>query len=404
MANLFNVDSPFDLIDDDDWESKLDIFKITNSEVINQINVKDDDEDIPKNLKITLTGEMVEQIIKVKEPMSIEDQKIIFDYKECESCGAELNSKSEERLTCYACGAEKVLFGNGSQTSMTIINSHSISGTSSAPIVPSGTGAHKYQKTCHIAGSDYTITKKRIAQSQIYKYNFEADEKHQLPENVIKDAIELVCRVQNIETHRKGVRKGIQAACVWFACVKWHVTRKPSEIANMFRILQSDLSKGDDTLRQYHADGLIELPLSRGIAEIDFIFRYMKILNIPMEYEGFLVRMVKRAGNVRIKQKLGIKSIGSTKCAGAINLLRIKKDLPITENDIAIKCSICKSTFNKFTQAILANESSKKFYFDKIYASFDILKETERKKQIKTKKIVSISEHLTSTQTTIGDL
>ena len=81
----------------------------------------------------------------------------------------------------------------------------------------------------------------------IYKVFTEITEickKNSLPQVIINEAKSLYKIISDTKISRGNNRKGIIAACVYFACKTCNVGRSSKEIANMFEIKVSILTKG----------------------------------------------------------------------------------------------------------------------------------------------------------------
>ena len=91
-----------------------------------------------------------------------------------------------------------------------------------------------------------------------------------------------------------------------------------------------------------------------------FLDIYFNSLNIPIDDESFIPekrpnykRFACQLIRISDKYKIAISSIMSSKCAGAIYILSLKrKELKIKKEMIENKCEISKSTFNRFYKEI----------------------------------------------------
>lgn len=134
--------------------------------------------------------------------------------------------------------------------------------------------------------------KKNVQEDAKIMYKTANDCKHDTGKNIGKF---IITRGKN--------RKGIIAACVFFACKKNNCTRNPKEIAEMFSLKHTDLSKGCGNLFELLC--LRRFNLNLGTSRADqFVMRYCNncIPKIKSEYSN---QAIKIANNI---EKLGIAS------------------------------------------------------------------------------------------------
>ncbi len=93
---------------------------------------------------------------------------------------------------------------------------------------------------------------------------------------------------------RGDILTGIIAACVYFACQRKGMTRSPKEIAKIFAIDYSDMTRGCKNFQKYIKNGYINLNTGE-IRAVDFVKRYCKDNHIT---EQFMNDAVKIADNI----------------------------------------------------------------------------------------------------------
>lgn len=300
----------------------------------------------------------------------------------CTDCQGEM-FRTSRGMECEQCGKIEDDVGNdidmstaengNGNGSSDIINSYNTSDTSATPIRISGPGGYIYQKKLVSSTSNYKKTQKKNTNDQmincVYQYKGSTP-----PKNVVLEAAELYYNVQQHCIKRGEVRKGTMAACLYRICIIHNITRKPKEISDIFGIPQSELSNGEKILDDLVASGLIKIKEGGGlniqqqtglINQDDkqmhaFLNRYFESLNIPIDddgvipvgrpnYKEFACKLIR----FTIKYRIAESSIMSSKCAGVVYILSTKrKELQIKRDMIEQECSISKSTFSRFSQAV----------------------------------------------------
>ena len=113
------------------------------------------------------------------------------------------------------------------------------------------------------------------------------------------------------------------------------------------------------------------------------INQYLELLKIDSRYKSYISDIVSVASTGNIKGMRGEMNCRlTTRCAGAIYMLKRQKDLDFTKNDIADKCDISKSTFIKYYKFLIRNKLKRELrhVFDKYYM---IIPSENKKKNIK---------------------
>jgi transcription initiation factor TFIIIB Brf1 subunit/transcription initiation factor TFIIB len=278
----------------------------------------------------------------------------------CQECNLEMYKSSMEYI-CENCGKIEEITGgyldvseNGSDS----ISDYNTSSNSAAPVRISGPNSHQYQKKFISSTSNYKKQQMKNTEEQITNiiHNYEGIK---VPTNVVKDSAKFYYSVQQHTIKRGDVRIGTMAACTYRVCKKYGLIRKPKEISDMYGIDQNEFSNGEKILDELFAKGLLkdnsEYAVSNFYSEdeprIDaFLGRYFEAMNIPDKYIKFTKILIK----FTIKFKIANSSIISSKCAGAIYILSTRvPELEISKQDVANACQISKSTFTRFSKAVL---------------------------------------------------
>lgn len=308
----------------------------------------------------------------------------------CSDCNIAMSHSIKEMVyECEQCGKIEEMDGDEIETdtgtgSADIVGSYNTSALSSSSVRISGPNGHMYQKKMIASTSNYKKTQRKNTVDQmsstVFKYNGS-----QPPANVVYEAADVYHELQQHCIKRGNVRLGIMAACLYKVCAKNNIDRKPKEIAVIFNIAQNELSNGEKILDQLIADGSVK-SLSKPTPELDsiesqdkktiisFLNRYFDSLNIPRDlnpdsssgqgssqeskketktdgpdYMNFAINLIR----FTIKYDIAASSIISSKCAGAMFILAIQcPELKIKKESIETECTISKSTYHRYVQAV----------------------------------------------------
>lgn len=280
----------------------------------------------------------------------------------CDDCGIEM-TKNHAEYICDGCGrvgeSDDGDVGVAEHNSPEGMSDYNTSDNSAAPVSVSGPGSYQYQKRLICCSSNYKKQQHKNTSDQMSSIVHQ----YQGPkpsDKIIGEAVELYYQLQQYCIKRGNVRKGTMAACLYRKCKDNNVTRKPKEIAKIFKIDQKDFSNGEKILNSLIADGL--LSDSNATAPEQFYFReekdmesylssYFEKLNITEQYREFCSRLIR----FTIKYRIAESSVISSKCAGSIYILSTKMpELGIGRDVIAKECDISKSTFSRFHQSVFA--------------------------------------------------
>jgi|GEM_PF-6888822 len=335
-----------------------------------------------------------EQFSKIYDPFDVPDIEDDRQHKKevvrkknimiCVDCAGEM-FQSPRGFECESCGQIEENNGNEVETissengSSDMLSSYNTSSSSATPVRISGPGSVLFQRKMVGNISNYKKTQKKTTNDQMTNvvYQFKGPTP---PKYVVSEAVELYYSIQQHCIKRGDVRKGTMAACLYRVCKSHDIDRKPKEIADIFGILQSELSNGEKILDDLAAKGLIQIKESRHgdrplaeqnnqtIPSVDqedkqmqaFLKRYFEILNIPLDEEGF--QPIERPNykefackliKFTIKYHIADSSITSSRCAGAIYILSSRrKELHLKRDVIEKSCAISKSTFGRFSIAV----------------------------------------------------
>ena len=160
-------------------------------------------------------------------------------------------------------------------------------------------------------------------------------------------------RLQKIS--RGSNRKGIIAACVYFACKECEVPRTPKEIASMFTIDITVMTKGIKKCQEIvfmNKKNKNRLAKSISINPNDFIERFCNKLEIDEVEVDFIQRICKQA----IDQNIISENTPPSIAAGCIFYYIKNKEKTISKKDISEICKISEVTINKCTKKLESND------------------------------------------------
>jgi len=286
------------------------------------------------------------------------------DVPTCDNCSC-LMAKFDLQFVCETCGCEEDILGDDTDAAAEYYarggtNGNNTTSNSSAPLRICGPGSHMLQKKMIGSVSNYKVQQRKNTIEEMVNTVYQYDGA-KIPDNVVLEAAELYYAVQQCAIHRADVKRGAQAACLYRRCIKNGITRKPKEIADIFNIPQENLSLGEKILDKLIAEGQLDIDATQMYFNADteiesFSDRYFEDLDMPTtgpvaaEFKSFVKQIIKFTFDKHIADS----SIPSSKCAGAIYILTLKRDdLHIRWNDIQTKCKISKSTFTRFAKAVL---------------------------------------------------
>jgi len=158
---------------------------------------------------------------------------------------------------------------------------------------------------------------------------------------------------KGIKTGKKVIIRGknrtsLIAACIYYACKRKECTRSPKEIAALFLLKDTDITKGCKTFLKLKNKIGIQCNLNPSTPE-HFITRFCKDLHID-EYIDDTIKVVKNI------QKLHVGSVHTPLSIATASILLISNyyKLNITKKIIASKFPVSEVTINKAYNEILS--------------------------------------------------
>lgn len=171
-----------------------------------------------------------------------------------------------------------------------------------------------------------------------------------IPKKIIEDAKNIYKQISERKISRGANRKGIIASCVYFACKLNSVPRSTKEIAKIFDLNITVMTKGcklfqniiqlNDLKDSIMNDHIIH---TESINSLDFIDRFCSKLNINLDDIENIKLIAKNAEKNNLVGQNTPPSIAS----GCIYLYCVNNKLSISKKDISDVCLISEVTINK---------------------------------------------------------
>jgi|UniRef100_A0A6C0BJ46 transcription initiation factor TFIIB len=174
--------------------------------------------------------------------------------------------------------------------------------------------------------------------------------------NIVEFSHKLFAEVSQIQNDvgetklsRGDIRDGLIAACLFYACKEYEVSRSPQEIGKICGICTSDVTRGlklfCDLMKNSHS-----IDLNKYITKYsDFIERYCNNLDIQHQ----LIEEIMTLGHKVDALKILTKNTPQAMACGCIFFIVIKHNLGITKTNIAEKCGISVPTITKSYERLL---------------------------------------------------
>ena len=170
-----------------------------------------------------------------------------------------------------------------------------------------------------------------------------------IPSCIIEDAKYKYKIISEVKISRGVNRIGIIASCLFIACYENNSRRSIKEIAEIFKIPPTSMTKG---LKKFNEIILVVKPefkmhSTTSIAEsIDFINRFCSNLNMDSDIIDIMKLFVLKLKNMTISEN------SISKAAGSIYLVSFLFELNISKKDICNICNVSVTISKRFTKLI----------------------------------------------------
>jgi transcription initiation factor TFIIB len=173
--------------------------------------------------------------------------------------------------------------------------------------------------------------------------------KNNIPKSIVDDAIFYYKKIHDSKVITRGaIRKGIKASCVLIACQKQKLSMVPADIAKMFDIKSTDLTRG--CKKFYELIGTSEAVTDvENLTSFDYINRYCKKIKLSKKYTEIAKEVAKNADKIQTIRENTPPSVA----AGSILLICTHFNLVICKKDISKGCGISEVTITKTYRKLL---------------------------------------------------
>ena len=188
-----------------------------------------------------------------------------------------------------------------------------------------------------------------------------------IPKIIIEDAKRMYKTLSETRISRGTNRKGLEAACIYIACKLRGVPRSAKEIALMFDLKISAMTRGCKKFQEImNLTNFNKKHKIRASGPLDFIGRYCSKLGLDDEIKDICLHVAEKAHNLEIVDENTPSSIA----AGSIFLVIMILNLPYGKNEVSIKSQVSSITIAKVYKKIYQYRS---YLFPKdITKRFDI--------------------------------
>lgn len=138
-------------------------------------------------------------------------------------------------------------------------------------------------------------------------------------------------------------RVSLIAACIFFACKRKGMTRSPKEIADIFKIDYTDITRGCKNFQKFIKKGNIDINMGLSLPE-DFVSRFCKELNIMQKYIDHAVVIAK---NIRQMNFASVHTPFSIATSSILLMAEFNDISSITKKKLASRFGVSEVTITK---------------------------------------------------------
>jgi transcription initiation factor TFIIB len=212
-------------------------------------------------------------------------------------------------------------------------------------------GDRRLQRVHHFS---HTSAKERLF-SGIHKDFEDITLKHELPRVIYKTMCELYFKVftamqeRNYAFQRCNIRKGLIAACLFYACKMNGNPRNYKEIADMLGFPRKWVTKGCNNFTDVLGQEYINLPPFK---PSDFVERFCTALSLEFNVQSKVRETVVYVENQRLVHESTPSSVAASVLYNVVSLL---KPDTITVESVSKACEVSKTVINKLNLKLDAN-------------------------------------------------
>lgn len=186
-----------------------------------------------------------------------------------------------------------------------------------------------------------------------------------IPQCIIEEAKNLYKQISEIQIHRGSNRSGIIASCIYKACKLQGCPRSAKEIADIFKLNITHMTKGCKKFDEIMNTNSIKCNSNNCTKPIDFIHRFCSKLNLGKNILDICEHVCQKAEEYNVVSRCIPPSIA----AGSIFLVCNFLNINITKKEIANICSISEVTISKCFKGLIEHHEYlfPKYILDQLY-------------------------------------
>jgi transcription initiation factor TFIIB len=263
----------------------------------------------------------------------------IIICKKCNSIISNISSESECKY--YGTEDNKKVDPNRCGMPVNVLLPNSSLGTTISSMRTNNKDIHKVKRFQTWNSMSY----KERSRNKVFNEIKSVCDINNIPTIIIKESNSLYTIVSEIKISRGNNRKGLIAACLYFACKNCGVPRSSKEIAKMFDIKSVLVTKGIKILQNslQTKDNSIRIERSNSINQNDFIERFCYNLQIDPKH----VNNILKISNSTVESNMISENTPPSIASGCIYLYCKNNSLNITKKKISEACNISEVTINK---------------------------------------------------------
>ena len=159
-----------------------------------------------------------------------------------------------------------------------------------------------------------------------------------------------MAQVNETKISRGSIRRGLIASCIYIACKKKNVPRSSKEIALIFEIKPSEMTRGcKNFLEIMNMNKKAKKIKVSASTSLDFINRFCSNLKLPPTVEKLCILVSKKAEHYSIVDENTPPSVA----AGSIYLVCNLFSVGITKKQVGEACKISEVTISKCYKKLL---------------------------------------------------
>jgi len=177
-----------------------------------------------------------------------------------------------------------------------------------------------------------------------------------IPGIIINEAKSLYTIISETKISRGANRKGIIAACVYFACKECSVPRSSKEIAEMFSLDTTVMTKGCKKCQEIismNKKNKGRVLYTASIKPDDFIKRFCNKLNIDEKF----ISTIRKICEISLENNIITENTPPSIASGCIYYFIKRRNMNISKKQISDICKISEVTINKCSKKLENNNA-----------------------------------------------